>query len=399
MYPNFELDILLFYFFTFFIALIFNYLIFLAYIYLSKSFYAIYNVFSVILIIWMFIYQKNPQSNFFMSYSLFSSFIVVIFFLASYRGDYFNKEMIIFISKILKENFKIVYYSVFYLIFLLILNYYFYQIFMSIELISTYKTIYSGYWYIYLFISYHWIMNTLAYLYYLNCSIFFSSWFFLSNSQFYSSISIESHIKKTLTKSFGDATLAAFILPFKEKVVFFEPKKEAIMDPQALCIIYCCCVPMNQCADGFSPLLHRSGLFYSSTYSIPVEEGSKRWMEHCYKKQIHMVDHFQTFDLWIKTNYWTSIGNISLIIGFIYRFFFPKNTYNSFILIFSIINSMVQYKIFEKVLFALYDCLILGVAENRTRMKQISKDLYKTIKKFYIKNLEDELLKIKLRNY
>ena len=386
-YPHFENEIFWVFFESFFFSFFVNFLFFISMILFYRYFFYFYFSFSTLLYICI-IFNKipNPGLFFFLSIWGFSNILSMLNLMKN-RIDFLN-VFLGNISSIIKKNLSILSYSFFYIVLLIIVNIFFFHLVISIDIVIINQGKTTIWFFLYILLSYSWIINTLSYVYYLNCSSFFGSLYFLKDTE-YNVCYFEDYFKKNLKYSFGAAAKSGLILPIKEKTLSFGDGYETSFYKEGTICHFCCFLPFLNCFEGISPLLHRSGLFYAANFSIPIHEGSNRWFELCYKKQIHLINLKNPLEKIISSNFFVFLIN-KIYIAYLSYFLFSKlQKYINIFLFLTLFNLFGHYNIFEKPLLAVLDCFIIGMGEDRKRMKILSYEFYKYLKNSYKKNLDE----------
>jgi len=217
--------------------------------------------------------------------------------------------------------------------------------------------------YLYYLFSYYWVITTNFYTFYLISANLAALNYFLEGTEYYPENALWDSVKKSLTKTFGSASLAGFISAILYTLEYLASE---LMDADniVLKIIGCICYCILCCLEAIFHHVSRYGLFYVTVYNVPFLEGARRFTEIQVKKFINTFMGECILETSLTYNSYV-FGLISIVLGIVigwgsFVYYMDKNMEVAAII------TLVFYPIFVIFCTEIFLWVLLNPAETIT---------------------------------
>lgn len=253
-----------------------------------------------------------------------------------------------------------------------------------------------SYWvYVYVIISYFWIVQTINYVAYMSCAGVAISWYFLNETEYMPAHPLAWSFLHAITSNFGGAALAGLMEGITNAFRWIKKKGETLACCAGGCcfkVLECCCKCFIKVVGCFIGIVNRYSLCYSCMFGVPITEGVKRWKSLSKKKIIDMLINATIID---KTfgfySYVAGIcgGSIGGLIGM--HFYGKGSAEMNFCATMATTCALNGLLLISKPLECLSDALFIGFAEAPLRLETGAKEIYNLFSGKCKKILDEEI--------
>ena len=257
----------------------------------------------------------------------------------------------------------------------------------------------SVYIYIYLILSYYWIIYTIGYIMYVTGAGVGGTWYFLNGTEYFPEYPVWESFKRATTTSLGSSCCAAFwlaVVQLCRAIIRIDASGcnqgawiiivIQVIALCILCIIECC----------FS-WINRYALIYCALFGVPYREGCRRFMELSCSKFIDVlfdgsiVSTALTYNLFVFV-----IGGAFLGFGFGYLLEDDNSYFRIFTCVFALFFTYAIYLICDFPIETICDTLFVCFAEAPEKLKTSANELYENCKDIYGKKIKKRMKKNKI---
>lgn len=253
--------------------------------------------------------------------------------------------------------------------------------------------------YIYLVFSYFWITITFGYVTYMIGAGLASSWYFLNNTSYFPSSPVLESFKRSMSTSFGSASLAGFLLAVVNTLrVLIESNTSNDSSSTAemiMCVLRCIALCILNIIEACISFINRYALIYCATFGVPFKEGCRRWCELSCHKFVDVIMSGNCISTAITYN---GLGFIvgAAILGYGVGYLVFKNTQlldigEIFTCVFAFCFTFSIFAIFMQPICTVSDTLLVCFAEEPSQMKTADNELYEDLKELYESELNRRL--------
>ncbi|KAK8864983.1 hypothetical protein M9Y10_010511 [Tritrichomonas musculus] len=253
--------------------------------------------------------------------------------------------------------------------------------------------------YIYLVFSYFWITITFGYVTYMIGAGLGSSWYFLNNTEYFPSSPVWESFKRSMTTSFGSASLAGFLLAVVNTLRAIIQSGDTSSDnsttAMVLCVLKCIALCILNVLEACISFINRYALIYCATFGVPFKEGCRRWCELSCHKFVDVIMSGNCISLSLVYNglvFVVGAGLLGYGLGYLlYKDTDKVETAELIICIFAVCFTLSIFAIFLQPVSTVSDTLLVCFAEEPNQMKTADNSLYEKLKEFYSEALNERL--------
>ncbi|OHS92764.1 hypothetical protein TRFO_12320 [Tritrichomonas foetus] len=238
-----------------------------------------------------------------------------------------------------------------------------------------------SYWiYVYVIISYFWIMQTINYVSYTTVAGATSTWYFLNETEYMPKTPLLYSFAHAIGPSFGPCALAGFLEGTASAFEWIADKGESLPCGIGCCCFSClkcccnCCISIIKIVIG---AIDRYSLIYCAMFGTPAKEGVKRWKIVAKKKIVDQVVNSCVISTTFKFYAYASMAVGSCVGGFIAREIFEVGS-APFIFLCTIAATCAfnGLELVSVPLEVMSDTLFIGFAEAPLRLETGAKEVY-----------------------
>lgn len=242
-----------------------------------------------------------------------------------------------------------------------------------------------SYWlYVYIVISYFWIVQTINYVSYTTVAGVASTWYFLNETEYMPKTPLLTSLYNALGPSFGPCALAGFLEGISSAFNWIKDKGETLPCTQGGCCFSCfkcCCGCFATAVKCIIGAIDRYSLIYCAMFGTPAKEGVKRWKAVKKKKIVKQVLNSCIVSLTFKVYAYSSMAVGSSLGGLLAKVLFEKNS-PPFIFLSAIAGTSAfnGMELISKIIEVMSDTLFVGFSEAPLRLENGAKDIYNLFK-------------------
>ncbi|OHS96208.1 hypothetical protein TRFO_10155 [Tritrichomonas foetus] len=242
-----------------------------------------------------------------------------------------------------------------------------------------------NYWiYVYIIISYFWIMQTCNYVTYTTCAGVASTWYFLNGTEYMPKTPIVYSFLHAIGPNFGACALAGLLEGITNGFRWIQRKGEKLSCGLTSCCFSCvkcgckCMVTIVHAAVG---IIDRYALIYCSMFGVPASEGVKRWKIAAKRKIVKQVVNSCAVGATFGFYAYASMAIGTSIGGLLALKIFGKGTAAfTFLCAISGTCAFNGLMLISKPLEVMSDTLFIGFSEAPLRLETGAQEVYKIFK-------------------
>ena len=262
------------------------------------------------------------------------------------------------------------------------------NIMYGVLLFLIYQKEWTYFLYIYVILSYYWVIMTFGYVTYMTGAGLGASWYFLNNTVYFPSSPVWQSFKRAMTTSFGSASLAGFLLAAIE-VFKYLARSAMNSDNTLVSIIGCLAMCCISCLEVFVKWMSHYALIYCAVFGVPYKEGCRRWAELSCKKFVDVLIEGCVISNSLSYNFFLfTIGGalIGYGIGAIWGYLSAV-----LVCVFTLIFVLCIFIIFEQPILTITDTLFVCFAEAPEKLHTSAAELYNDFTELYNLSLGKKL--------
>ena len=242
--------------------------------------------------------------------------------------------------------------------------------------------------YIYVVLSYYWVIMTFGYVTYMTGAGLGASWYFLNNTVYFPRSPVWQSFKRAMTTSFGSASLAGFLIAIIE---VFKYLARSAMDSDNTCVSILGCIAMCfiSCLEVFTRWMNHYALIYCAVFGVPFKEGCRRWAELSCKKFVDVMIEGCVISNCLSYNFFLFTLGGALLgygIGAIWGYLSAV-----LVCVFTMIFVLCIFTIFEQPILTITDTLFVCFAEAPEKLHTSASELYNDFTQLYNLSLGKKL--------
>ena len=234
--------------------------------------------------------------------------------------------------------------------------------------------------YLYISLSYAWIIQTISFVTYTTIAGIASYYYFLNETEYEVENPILFSFKNAIGPTFGPCALAGLLEAITEAFAYLEEYGNVLtcgLQGAIFCIckvICCCCIA---CIDFLIGTINKYSLIYCAMFGLSAGEGVRRWSQISKKKLIDQVVNSSVIGLTFWFYAICSSGIASILANQISNLIFLNNfSAKYYLTLIAPLFSFNGFLLISKPLAVISDTLFIGLAEAPQRLERGAKEIF-----------------------